>query len=216
MVEILYEKEKSLKYTYDKDLHTLERAKKAYDSGKALGPSLNQEHLDKIFDFLKLDLNGKTVVNLGCGHGVTDAKICKKFEKCNLIGVEFSQVRVDRCNEIAVHAGVHNSLFICKDIHIYIDEILKNNVKFDAIMAFEVMEHLEHQKEFAEKIKQCLTDDGVFFGSVPIQNTNNPPKQHIGHFRTIEEAEKTLGVEIIRDFKLRLPECVFFVFDKRK
>lgn len=49
----------------------------------------------------------------------------------------------------------------------YKDFFCRNTKKFDTIMAFEIIEHIEDQAEFLKNIKNSLTSDGVFICSTP-------------------------------------------------
>lgn len=49
----------------------------------------------------------------------------------------------------------------------YKDFFSQNTARFDTIIAFEIIEHIEDQAEFLENIKNSLTSDGVFICSTP-------------------------------------------------
>lgn len=49
----------------------------------------------------------------------------------------------------------------------YKDFFAQNTDRFDTIIAFEIIEHIEKQAEFLENIKNSLTSDGVFICSTP-------------------------------------------------
>lgn len=200
-----YREEEKLLYTYEEDIHPLQRSIEAFETGNTISPSLNWEHFLFILDKFKIDLNGKKVLNLGCGHGILDLLIAKNYD-CNITSIEFSKNRIDRCNYLKKEYNINNVTFIHEDINIYLNELKS---KYDIVMAFEVIEHLYSQSEVLKKCKE--NTKGVFFGTVPIQ-PNCKQKQHISFFKSISHASSILDCSIfLQDvIPLRLPECVLF------
>lgn len=205
-VKCKYKDESDLLHTYEDDLHPLSRSKRAYETGNDVSPALHYTHFLNLLKFFNVDLNGKRILNLGCGHGTLDAKILSEFD-CTITGIEYSPKRVFRCNEMMKIANIDpvRYNFLNQDIHLYLDN---TDNKFDIIFAFEVIEHLLFQKEVMIGIKQHLVDGGMFIGSVPIQ-PNGAPKQHIQPFDTMKSVVDRLDVRIFPQniIPLRSKEC---------
>jgi 2-polyprenyl-3-methyl-5-hydroxy-6-metoxy-1,4-benzoquinol methylase len=144
-------------------------------------------------------------LNLGCGHGILDLLIAKKYN-VKLDSVEFSKNRIDRCNYLKNKYKIKNINFIHEDINVF----LENNFEYDIIMAFEVIEHLYNQKAVIKKCREKSKE--IFLGTIPIQ-PNCKQKQHISYFKSISYAKNILCCDIYKqnDVPLRLPECVFFI-----
>ncbi len=49
----------------------------------------------------------------------------------------------------------------------FYDYVKKNNLKFDVITFFEVLEHQDKPREFLRMVKELLKDSGYIAGSVP-------------------------------------------------
>ena len=87
-----------------------------------------------------------------------------------------------------------------------------DNIKFDCVLMFEVLEHLENQKDVVDKIKLILKNGGILIGSVPIQPSCKN-KQHIGYFRCIDDVKK-LGLCCYTNYRLKLPESILIYYIK--
>jgi 2-polyprenyl-3-methyl-5-hydroxy-6-metoxy-1,4-benzoquinol methylase len=202
-----YKAEQKLLYTYEDDIHSLERNIKAFNTGKCVSPSLDWEHYLFILEEMRINLKGKKILNIGCGHGILDLLIAKNYN-CKITSVEFSKKRVERCNLLKKKFNIKNVQFIHEDVNIYLDKLDRG---FDIVMGFEVIEHLHNQKTVIDKCKHYSSE--AFFGSVPIQ-PNYQQKQHISPFNSVEHAKEVLKSIVYPQsiIPLRLPECVFFYY----
>jgi 2-polyprenyl-3-methyl-5-hydroxy-6-metoxy-1,4-benzoquinol methylase len=60
------------------------------------------------------------------------------------------------------------------------------NKKFDVIVSFETIEHLENPKYFLKNVREALAEDGLFIFSAPVQN-RSPFHKHIYNYRQATE-----------------------------
>ena len=199
-----YKQEQELLYTYEEDIHPLERSIKAFETGICISPSLDYNNLLFIINKFKIRLDNKNILNLGAGHGILDLLLAKNFN-VNITAIEFSKNRIDRCNYLKQKYKINNVNFIHEDIHNYLDNLEHS---YDIIIATEVIEHLYNQEEV---ITKCKAHSDIFFGTIPIQ-PNCQQKQHISYFKSIKEAKDIFKCDIYNQsiVKLRLPECVLF------
>ncbi len=127
----------------------------------------NREKLDKV-----------KILDIGCGGGL----VCEGLSKlgANVTGIDFVENNI----KIAKTHANKNNLKIKYRVKNFENE--KIDSKFDIIIIFEVLEHLENWKAFVEKIKANLNSNGVL-----IISTIN--KNLISKFLTIDLAENFLG-----------------------
>lgn len=206
-----YKEEQELLYTYENDIHILENNINSFKTGLKISPSLNQDNLINIINYLNIDLNNKSILDIGCGHGLVSLSLAKRFD-CKVTSVDFSKKRIDRCNLLKDKFNINNVNFINNDINIFLE---KEYNKYDIVIAFEVIEHLYNQREVINEIKYITKE--YFFGTIPIQ-PNCQQKQHISYFKSYSHAKDILKcTDIITQdkIKLRLPECVVFYYDLR-
>ncbi|HEY6965871.1 MAG TPA: glycosyltransferase [Burkholderiales bacterium] len=97
------------------------------------------------YKFAAANLTGKRVLELGCSAGYA-----KRFLPAGLdyTGVDYSPEIVQLANE---NYGGDGYKFICADINDLDWAALGH---FDTIIAFEVLEHLEHGREIAQALKE--------------------------------------------------------------
>lgn len=97
---------------------------------------------------------GKTVLDIGCRDGT----LTTHFANGNtVIGADIDAALLEKLPSGI--QGVH--------MDVYGDWSELKGMKFDAIVAGEVLEHLYHPAQIVEKAAQRLAPGGVFVGSVP-------------------------------------------------
>lgn len=124
-------------------------------------PSDAEEHLqwhEIVFINEKIIFEGKKVLNIGCGKNIFLKKLLQVG--CNVTAIDINEKAIDFTKKIL---GV-------KDAHV--DEVVKftcsyQGDKFDIIIFFEVLEHLESPREFITGLKGILQDNGIIVFSVP-------------------------------------------------
>lgn len=144
------------------------------------------ENLNKIFKHLNFDPSNKIILDAGCGCGYGGVNI-KKFNIKTLHGFDYSNVRVQK----ALDKNVYDELWI--------DDINKfnNEINYDMILCFEVLEHLENPRKVLDKIRK----KGDVVGSVPL---NFPYKAHLQVYTDQKDVIDKLNVEILWSDKKRV------------
>ncbi|MDD3284538.1 MAG: class I SAM-dependent methyltransferase [Patescibacteria group bacterium] len=146
---------------------------KIWDSGHNSGSPtylVRKQLLDKQ---IKKILNNKVsvkILDLGCGTG----DYIKTFEKYNIdyTGLDLSDYAIEKLKQ-----KYKSYKFIC-------DDLLKieGNSKYDLIFMSEVLEHIENENLFLEKIYTLLNNNGILILSVPydpkLWNYSDEQAQH--------------------------------------
>lgn len=139
---------------------------------------VNNEEINRsqfVYDWIKnlvptrLFQDAKTVFEIGCGQGYLLEKFDKKFK----YGIEPSK----RASTIASQiANVRNIGY--KEIN--------DNEKYDLVLSYCVIEHVEDPSSFIQKKKQILNEEGIMCVALPIQDRFNYDlvfADHIHHFQ---------------------------------
>jgi len=113
----------------------------------------------KILEILKnnkIDLNGKSLVDVGCGTGHLLSFINKEYEPCRIVGYDFADdaLKIARKNV----PGADFSLY-----DIYSAQI----EKFDCIFCTEVLEHLLYPDKALKNLIEMLSSSGMLLLTVP-------------------------------------------------
>jgi len=107
-------------------------------------------------DFLRQNIgSGKNVLDIGCRDGILTATYC---EGNNVLGLDIDNGAL---KEAETKLGIKT---LHTDLHS--DWQVKEN-SFDVVVAGEVLEHLYYPRLVIKKVKNALTSDGLFIGSVP-------------------------------------------------
>jgi SAM-dependent methyltransferase len=109
----------------------------------------------------------KKVLNIGCGRNIFLKKL--KELGCRVIAMDINEKIIEFTKNVL---GI-------EDVHTYdVLDFARNykGKKFDTIIFFEVLEHLESPKEFIENLKGILEEDGDIVFSVPSRQRIMPSK----------------------------------------
>lgn len=123
-------------------------------------PHLYRGYHKKFLKLYKNILQGKTVLDVGCGRGELLSELQKKG--CDCWGIDFNESVIN----VAKNYFGLEKVFV-SDLNYFFDDKKINFPKFDIITSFEVMEHLDDPSCFIKGIAKLLKPGGSLIISVP-------------------------------------------------
>ena len=123
-----------------------------------------------------------SMLDIGCGNARVSLNMVSCGSVDNLIGIDISDVMIERATETAINIGVSDRVTFLRTM---IEDFIPKR-QFDVIYATEVIEHIFHLRSVLEQISLWLTDDGIFGGITPYLNTCDSKPVHF-HFFTVED-----------------------------
>ena len=109
-------------------------------------------------------MKGKRILDVGCGHGYI-------FEFCRSVGADAVGIDI-QWKELKVP---HRGYFIVGDAQ----NLPLRDKSFDAIIAFELVEHLHNPEKSLEEFYRCLREGGMLLLTTP--TPKSPFANYIGH-----------------------------------
>lgn len=119
--------------------------------------------LEVLRKFLK---NSFRILDVGCGVGTIDFLLAKEGKK--VVGIDVSKNAINICKKNSKFLKVDQNTTFIKDNFLQTKKI---KGKFDSILCFEVLEHLNNEILALKKFKQLLNKNGILIISVPSSNS---------------------------------------------
>ncbi|HAM50928.1 MAG TPA: hypothetical protein DCP92_09670 [Nitrospiraceae bacterium] len=143
------------------------------------------------------DLRNKSVLDFGCGGGVTFRYLAER--QCEIVGCDnqFHQLAKDVCAKLGIVAHIHQD----------ISEI--RGRKFDVIFALDVLEHIEAPDHIIDKFLTLSHDKTAVVLSGPTENMFYRIGRRLAgfsghyHLRNIYEIEKMLSAKKLKKKVMR-------------
>ncbi len=120
-------------------------------------PGIVALHL-KRYEFARPHCAGKQVLDAGCGVGYGSAFLGETASR--VLGVDASGEAIDYAR---ARYGGGNVEFAVGDLQ----QLERGDAEFDAVVAFEVIEHLPYPERFVAEARRVLRPDGVLVVSTP-------------------------------------------------
>ena len=125
---------------------------------KICGVEIHYEHLHR-YAFASHLVKDKDVLDLACGEGYGSYKLSRAAR--SVIGIDIDSKAVDHAQ---CQYQCDNLRFMQGSI---LDVPIIGEKKFDVIICFEAMEHIEEHVKLLSEVKRLLRDDGMFIVSTP-------------------------------------------------
>ena len=111
---------------------------------------INQFNLKNKFDIL----NNLEILDIGCGGGIASEPLCRLG--ANLTGIDESENLINIAKFHAKKMRLHIS-YKCTNI----ENLIKLKNKYDALIALELIEHVNNLEYFCEQITNLLKKNGI-------------------------------------------------------
>src|SRR5207237_3418756 len=102
------------------------------------------------------DLNGKTVLEVGCGRGDFALLLARLYPSAKIVATDFSAMAID--NAQSKMQPNSNVVFKIADAH----NLPFDDGSFDYVISCECLEHAEKPSRMMSNIARCLKPDGAF------------------------------------------------------
>jgi len=142
------------------------------------------------------ELEGRTVLDLGCGDGVLTSMLAQRGALCR--GVDLDESAVMFAREKLASLGLAADLVVgsCYDLQF-------DDRSFDAVVSSEVVEHVGDVQRYLSEIARVLRQDGIAVISTPVRRTRTPSDpMHVQEW--FEEDFKELCEGTFSSVELRL------------
>lgn len=124
----------------------------------------NHKYFVKFFlKDVKNNLKGNKVLDIGCGNGSFINFMSK--EGFEVYGIDMDSKSID-----AATKNFNLKNLFSMSLRDFTSYAIENNLKFDLITFFEVLEHQTDVQGFFDSIKTLLHEDGIIVGTVPNRN----------------------------------------------
>jgi len=125
---------------------------------------------------MKPIIDGKSVIELGCGISTLLGKISKIYPNCDVHGLDFSPVAIDKQSrmwpDVEFILGDFLKLDFCDDL-------------FDFVLSGETLEHVEEPAEFIKEMYRICKPGGTLILSTPYRETierGNYTPEHVWEY----------------------------------
>ncbi|XP_045204432.2 S-adenosylmethionine-dependent methyltransferase Rv2258c-like [Mercenaria mercenaria] len=120
--------------------------------------------------------SGIKVLDVGCGSGSYANVLAQRFPNSTFVGLDYSEVGVEKANRTKSKKGLTNITFTTGDAHNLPEEWTES---FDFVFVYDVLHDLPNPHKALEQIYKVLKNDGYFslieigFHSNPVDNAGD-------------------------------------------
>ncbi|HEY9245662.1 MAG TPA: glycosyltransferase, partial [Candidatus Methanoperedens sp.] len=141
------------------------------------GAQIHYEHFHR-YAFASQLVSGKYVLDLACGEGYGSSLLSKKAS--HVIGIEIDGATIKHARR----------KYTTQDLEFIQGSVLEIPIltekKFDVIVCFEVIEHLEEHEKLLSEVKRLLKKEGLFIISSPNKKVYSDDRNFINRFHKKE------------------------------
>jgi ubiquinone/menaquinone biosynthesis C-methylase UbiE len=141
----------------------------------------------------RADLAGKTVLDLGCGFGGRTVFYARECGASTVEGVEIDETMVSRCQGFAEAIGCENVKFRIG----FAEHLPYPDGKFDAVVSFDVLEHVEDPVRSLGEIGRVLQPGGVAWLVLP--SYLGAASAHLDYLTRIPALHRVFDPDVIID-----------------
>jgi SAM-dependent methyltransferase len=161
------------------------QADERFVPGTADGELIEVEHLARYWWACSLAL-GRSVLDAGCGVGYGSAMLARAGAT-EVVGVDVSAKAVDA----ASRGAPDNASFVAGDIH----ALPFDDARFDLVVCFEVIEHVDRQDQVIAELARVLAPAGVLAISSPNRDVYPAGNPHHRHEYVPDELRAALAAQ---------------------
>lgn len=128
--------------------------------------------------------NGSRILDYGCGHGHYTTALARRYPEYVFTGVDISETNIKAANE---SAEVNAAFYAASNWH---------GGEFDAIVAAEIMEHVDEPVDFIDELLGNLKEGGLMVITTPYGRWESmsyenrwPWREHLHHFERADLAD---------------------------
>lgn len=202
MVKIKYKEEGAALNHYQNNINY-------FDKSKYINAAISTDTFKKILADFAISLNYVNVFDVGCGTGLLEKFILHNFIPKKILGIDYSKNRINKAIE-QCNICKNSVEFTCEDINFAIDRLIKDQVKFEVIFAFEVLEHLLHPEKVMKSLKKLLSPTGIIVGTMPVQEKTN--NIHLSAYSSPDKIENNLKVRVYDKYETRFKYQYIFIY----
>jgi SAM-dependent methyltransferase len=155
-----------------------------------------EDHYEKWFAQIETDFRANSlnelivsltpmgrVLDIGCGSGALSAELLAGGRE--VLSQDMSERMVAMCRKHLEHRGIHNG-----SVRLGVVDDIQERKHFDAVIALDVIEHIEDDVAALERMREALRPDGTLILSVPALSALYGPKDEaVGHYRRYDKAQ---------------------------
>lgn len=172
------EEEMRICYAFARDNKWKEHYEAYYEyernRGVVYGPEdcTNNNRFGTVASYLRNLPAGSTVCDYGCAHGHYTINLAKVFPELNFIGIDITASNIATARKWATDDGVNNATFVCGAVDAEsiraADGAEPALSSFDAIIAAEVLEHVEAPWDMVDVLGKYLKPNGKIITTTPL------------------------------------------------
>lgn len=170
-------------------------------------PGTHCQH-QAVFDALRR-VGGRTFVEVGCGDGSLCAKLCERGYRG--LGIDFAETALEVARGTAVVALDEGRLELRLADVMEDGELIQELDRFDIALSMMVMEHVEREAVFLERMTDLVKAGGHLLVGVPGRMDHwGVEDEQVGHLRRYERGElaeklETAGLEDVVVWSVSVP-----------